>query len=401
MANSLTAFNPAYWTPTMQETFLKESVALGVANTELRADLKDGDTLHKPYGSYPRVQTYTKGTDITVKDISSTDDTLSVSTAKVASFYVDDIDRIQNKYATIQEFARIAQRQLNNTLDQAVLAEYSNAGTTLDDGSIGGTAGNGIVFSVSNAPTVMTAMGRTLNSKKRLSPDRFCLIGPRMLETIIQYVAGRETGFGDTVGDNGKVGRRFGFDLMLSNNLPNTATLTLSTNPSEGDTVTINGVVFEFRETEGDITAGRVWVDRHASTASTTVDNFVDCINNAATEGTDYAIMSAENRQLLEEAGIVATDATTSVTFVWYGDIVVSEGLTAAANVWSAQYQYALAGVNKSIDLVTQVSPNVVFRDAQLRLGKYVHPWMLYGKKTFERMKNNLVATKFDVSAWV
>src|SRR3990167_10845018 len=97
MANTLTAFNPQYWTPTMQDTFLKESVALGIANTEHRADLKDGDTLNKPYGSYARVQTYTKGTDITVKDIGSTDDTLTVSTAKVASFYVDDIDRIQSE----------------------------------------------------------------------------------------------------------------------------------------------------------------------------------------------------------------------------------------------------------------------------------------------------------------
>src|SRR3990167_7432998 len=112
MANALTAFNPEYWTPTMQETFLKESVALGVANTELRADLKDGDTLHKPYGSYPRVQTYTKGTDITVKDIDSTDDTLTVSTAKVASFYVDDIDKIQNKYNTIKEFPTMEKWQI-------------------------------------------------------------------------------------------------------------------------------------------------------------------------------------------------------------------------------------------------------------------------------------------------
>lgn len=47
MANTLsTGFNAAYWTPTMQETFFKESVALGIANTELRADLKDGDTLN-------------------------------------------------------------------------------------------------------------------------------------------------------------------------------------------------------------------------------------------------------------------------------------------------------------------------------------------------------------------
>ena len=45
-ANTLsTGFNAAYWTPKMQEVFLKESIALGVANTELRADLRDGDTL--------------------------------------------------------------------------------------------------------------------------------------------------------------------------------------------------------------------------------------------------------------------------------------------------------------------------------------------------------------------
>ena len=88
-SNTLTAFNPEYWTPTMQETFTKESVALGVANTDLRALLSDGDTINKPYGSYPRVQTYTKGADISVKDISATNDTLTVNTAKVASFYVD------------------------------------------------------------------------------------------------------------------------------------------------------------------------------------------------------------------------------------------------------------------------------------------------------------------------
>ncbi len=75
----------------MQETFFKESTALAIANTELRADLKDGDTMHKVYGSYARVQTYTAGSDITVKDVAATDETLTVATAKVASFYVNNI----------------------------------------------------------------------------------------------------------------------------------------------------------------------------------------------------------------------------------------------------------------------------------------------------------------------
>lgn len=344
------------------------------------------------------MQTYTKGSDITVKDISSTDDTLTVATAKVASFYVDDIDRIQNKYDTIKEFATIAQRQLNNTLDQAVFAEYSNAGKTLDDGSIGGTAGNGIVFGVSNTADIFTAAGRTLNEFKRLSQDRFALISPRMLETIQLYVGARETGFGETVGDNGKVGRRFGFDLMMSNNLPWTGTMTISVTPTDGDTVTFNGVVFTFKTAlTGTATLGEVLIGGSASASNT---NLAKALNDSGTVDTHYSALSAENRQLIEEMGEVATATATTTTHVAYGDVVVSKSMTSASNVWSAQLSYALAGIRNAIDLVAQQSPNIVFRDAQLRLGKYVHPWMLFGKKTFFRMQKSLVAVKFDVSSW-
>lgn len=86
----------AYWAAEMQGIFFKESVALALANTELRADLRDGDTLHKPYRSYLAGQTYTKGTDIsTFNDLTATDEYLTVDTAKVVPFYVDDIDRIE------------------------------------------------------------------------------------------------------------------------------------------------------------------------------------------------------------------------------------------------------------------------------------------------------------------
>ena len=91
MSNSLTAFSPEFWAAKAQETFLKKSVAIGIANTDLRADLVMGVSVHKPYGSYPRVQTYTKGTAVTIKDISTTDEYLEVATAKVAPFYVDEI----------------------------------------------------------------------------------------------------------------------------------------------------------------------------------------------------------------------------------------------------------------------------------------------------------------------
>jgi hypothetical protein len=399
-ANTLsTGFNAAYWTPTMQETFFKESVALGIASTELRADLRDGDTLHKPYSSYPRVQTYTKGTDITVKDIGSTDDYLTVSTAKVASFYVDDIDRVQNKYDAIKAFSSMAMKQLNNVLDQAVINAGKNAAaTTLTGASIGEAAGP-IVLTAANVANVFTAAARVLNTNNRTGGERFALIGPRMLEVIQQYVGGRETGFGDTVSDNGKVASRFGFGLRLSNNLPFTATLTTSGTWLTTETVTINGVTFTAKTAAA--TAGDVDLGANPAAFTTLLVYAINDDSTAHNTATTWYDITAENRQLLESAGIVATDNTTSITLTGYGDIVVSETCAEAANVWSVQYQYGLMGQVGSIDLVTQVTPNVVFRDAELRLGKYVHPWMLYGVKVFERMKGNLVSARFDASSWV
>jgi len=399
MANTLTAFNPELWRNKMQESFFKESTALGVVSADLRNELSIGDVLHQPYGSYARVQTYTKGTDITVKDISSTDDYLTVDTAKVASFYVDNIDKVQSKYEIISDFAQGAQRQLNNVIDQAVLAQYSNAGTTLDDGDLGGTDGNGIILTQSNTANIFTAEGRVLNNKKRLGGSRFAMVGPRMLEVIQNYVGARETGFGEQVSDNGMVGRRFGFDLILSNNLPWSATMTISVQPTDGDYLTINGVVFTFKDAlTGSSTLGEVLIGGSASAANT---NLAKAINDSGTVDTHYSALSAENRQLIEESGFVATAGATSTTFTAYGDIVVSENMANPANVWSAQTQYSLSGIRGSVALVTQLKPNVEFRDAELRLGKYVHPFTLYGVKTFERMKGNLVATKFDVSEWV
>jgi len=384
----------------MQETFFKESTALGIASVDLRAELSVGDTLHQPYASYARVQTYTKGTDITIRDVSASDDYITVSTAKVASFYVDDLDKVQNKYDAAANFAKGAMQQLNNVVDQAVIgAGVTYAGTEISGASIGETAG-GIVLTEANVAKVFTASTRALDTKKRTNGPRFCMIGPRIKETIVNAVSGRETGFGETVSDNGVVANRFGFRLILSNNLPFTAVFDMDTILVDTDTVTINGVTFTADADGAAIGAGHFSIQNSADLCNA---QLASAINDDATPGVDtYIALSAENRQLIEEAGIVAvTDiGANTLTITGYGDIVVSTSNSVSA-VWSSVYQYALAGVDGSVALITQVAPMVYFRDAEVRLGKFVHPWMLYGVGVFERMKNNLVKIKIDASAWV
>jgi len=381
----------------MQETFLKESVAIGLANTELRAVLSEGDTINNVYGSYPRVQTYTPGTDIDPKDLTATNESLVVDTVKVASFYVDKINATQSKYSIVENFAPIAQRQLNNVIDQAVMAKYSSAGTTLDAAAVGGTAGSGVVLATGNVADIFTASDRVLNTRNRMNRDRFALIGPRILEKLKLYVGNRETGFGDIVSDNGKVQNRFGFGLTLTNNLPYSATFDMDTILVDTDTVTINGVVFT-ADAIGEATgAGHFSIGADAAACKA---NLILAINGTGTPGvTTYIEVSAEDRQLIEEAGIVAVADGTDIDITGYGDIVVSTSNSVSA-AWSAQLQYALMGVRGAIDLVTQIAPSVEFRDAQLRLGKYVHPYTLFGTQLFTRKKGSLVAVKFDVSSW-
>ena len=106
MANSLGngVFNPAVWAGEMQVVFFKENVALALANTELRDILSVGDVIHKPYRSRLHVKNYTKGTDITVFDVSGTDEYLTVDTTKIVPFYVDKIiQTVHNKFRKLLE----------------------------------------------------------------------------------------------------------------------------------------------------------------------------------------------------------------------------------------------------------------------------------------------------------
>lgn len=95
-------YNEEFWAAEMQDVFQRENVALAIANTELRSYLNKGDTIHKAYGTYPTVTSYTKGTAITVPDYSGTDESLVVDTAQVAPMYIDDIKLFVSLYSNIQ-----------------------------------------------------------------------------------------------------------------------------------------------------------------------------------------------------------------------------------------------------------------------------------------------------------
>ena len=394
MGNTLTALNPEYWASQMQKVFYKENIAIALANTELRALLVDGDRVNKPYRSRLYAKDYTKGTDIVVEDISATNEYLDVDTVKIVPIYYDDIDKIQNKYDIVSKDAQGSQRILNNLLDQAVLAEYSNANSDVYNADVGGSgATTTIPLTTANIFSMFTAAARKLDYLNMPLASRFAVLSPRAIEVLRLSIAGRETGVGDRVGENGKIGERFGFELYQSNNCPFSATFT-PTALSATDTVSIAGVTFTFSATPA--AAGEV--DSGANLAEA-LANLVLAINGTtAGSATTYVSVSNANRFKLTNAGITATEDDTTLSITGYGDIVVSDSEGDAT--WSAQAQHLLFGVKGATDLVVQKAPNVEIRKAEKRLGVYVYAWEMYGKKTFLDMKDALVSAHLDASSW-
>jgi len=400
MANSLTAFNPEYWSREMQTIFFKENVVLPLANTELRDQLNDGDTLNKPYRSYLAAQTYSKGTDIsTFNTLTATNEYLTVDTAKVVPFYVDDLDKIQNKWDAASRFAQDSQRVLNNVLEQAVLAQYSNARAYISAQDLGGSGTGSIVISQANIPNMFTVAARKLEARDVVG-EKCAVIGPRLMENLKLYVGGRETGFGDTVGANGKVATRFGWDIYQSNNVPFTAVITSDAVGVDAEYFTIDGVTFTF-ETDGGNCDSAGEIDIGVSEA-TTMANVVLAINGTEDPTVDtYYDVAASDRTKLRKHGISATfTASHTLTITGYGDVAID--CSGASNLSvTSNTQHPVFMIRSAIDLVTQKSPSVEFRMAEKRLGRYVYPWMLYGVKLFDDMKDAITYCKVDTSNWV
>jgi len=146
--------------------------------------------------------------------------------------------------------AQDAQRVLNQELDQAVLGQYSNAATYISAQDLGGSGTGVATITAANIQNLFSVAARKLDFYSVPQAGRVAVIGPRLLEILRQYVAGRETGFGEQVAANGSVGSRFGFDIVLSENVPFTAVLTFSGQPTDGESFSIAGVTWTLKPLE-------------------------------------------------------------------------------------------------------------------------------------------------------
>lgn len=388
----------------MQRIHHKTDVFRAIASFEESSTLKKGDTVHRLKKTLPRVQTYTRGTAMSIGAHAEADESLVVNTSKVAPFYVDDLDQLQFNFKYQMEFGQDMAIRLGNFIDGDVLGEYDQASNTIDDLTINpstGTSGNGVTVTSSNIQKVFTTAGRKLTKAKIDMKNRFVVCGPEFYQALLDYLSGKNTPYADKVGVNGDAGFAYmGFQIYMSNACGWSGVLALATTPTDGDTVVINGVTFTFKTTIGS-TAGNVLIDGSAANSNTNLAALINTPQTTTANG--VAIDSTTDLGTGFTAidmltGITATAAATSTTIKSEGNgaIAVSETLTAASNTWTAatQIEHILFGKKGATDVVIQAEPKIEVKDVPDKLGKNIIPWTLYGLKTFREGKAMLVDFK-------
>ena len=375
-----------------------ENKAMAIADTTLRNVVAgEGNTVSRVIMSYPASAVYVPGTDITATAVTGSKEDLTIATWYASEVVIDDTEKKQSIVAIGELAAKRMMADHNNRIEQAVLAEITNATWSIDDGNIGGTSGNNAVVTTGNIRQVFTAADDKLNAVDAPIAGRTAVVGSHFLSTLKLDVSNKNTQFGDGVLTRGVVANLYGWDILYSNNLPWSASLSFGTIPTATDTITIAGVTFTAAANGAATNVGDYSI---STTADLAAANFALAVNGTGTPGaTTYIDISAENRFLLTlKRRVVATYSTPNMAVTGYGDIVVSAKPTPPGNVWSAQRQDSLFCVAGAVSIIVQIPPIVEVTRQPKQFADIVKSMVGFGKKTYADGAREMVRVKIDAS---
>lgn len=381
MANNIgpDLLSPALWSARVQVLLKNTLVGAAIANTEERTNLTYGYRTHRPYTGDVYAVTYTKGTAPTFQDMTATDEYLDVDQAKIIPMYLDDIDKIQNKYETLDIYTMRMAYQMRNQIDQKVLSEVSNA-------ALGNSTA--VTLDTSNVFRYFSnAKADLFNNGCEDTKPWYAVVDADTVSLIEQTMAFNGFKVSDDALINGYgvknyLGSWQGLNMFKSQNLPTTVDIVFSDDPTTTHTLTINGVTFTFLASIG-TTAGAVLIDGGSDVDVTIGTNLVAAINGT-TPGTKYYPLSAADRAKLAAQAVTASyvAGTNTLTLTAAGKMVI--GGTQTTGTVGTQTMSCIIGQMGAIDLVIQKEVETeILRVTDGRKGQNITTFDLYGTKMF------------------
>jgi hypothetical protein len=125
-----------------------------------KVEYTDTQVIHNPYLTDVTANTGTRGSAYTPEAVTTTDDTVTINTYKIAAQYIDRADLAQKTFAGWMELADNQGLVLNEAIETAMYANHAEY-TDFDNASIGGSAGN-ITVSESNIDEIIRGVKREI-----------------------------------------------------------------------------------------------------------------------------------------------------------------------------------------------------------------------------------------------
>ena len=400
----------AVWDEEYELSLFKQPTFRIIAETKFEKNLKMGTIFHRTGSGDFVVNAMGAGGTYSVQSFADIDETLTVSTKNETSFQLVEWQEVQAHLPTARKYGRKAANALGLQMDADILgAAATNAANYIDDGVLGGTAGNPLAVSSGNVASLFSAAINTFQAAnvsydpnarftKDVELDKIggmasAIISPAVYQQILMYVGGKTTILGDTVTRNGHVGEFMGFNLFVSNNLESTFTLTLGATPTTTDSITIGGVTFNFVTgsvgAAGNIlfsTATDATTHLKAAMAApyTTTTNYQTIVQGSLTANQWVGV-----QKIFNNVSTSGTATTTTFTVKGISNLAISSSFTSALNTFntssgvSSNASHIVFAVGKVVSLICQKYPSLYINPVSGAVAKDFATWNLYGYNSF------------------
>lgn len=220
---SFAKFKPEIWSPLFLVALRKNLVYSCFTNRDYEGDIAQaGDTVRITSVGRPTIQTYVPGsTTITPEQVADSQRTLVVDQAKFFAVSIDDVDKRQALGGIMDQLKDEGAFGFADVIDQYYASFYTSIQSANQIGSVSVS----IATPTQAYDNVLVPLKVKLDKASVATKGRSVVITPDMHGVLLRdgrFVKVNESG--DNTGlREGLVGRAAGFDILLSNNAPNTS----------------------------------------------------------------------------------------------------------------------------------------------------------------------------------
>lgn len=204
-------FAPAVWSNDVMDFLKSELVMLPRIKHYDSEVASKGQSVEVPFVESSAAADKAANTEVTLTGTTFSKVSILINKHKEKSYLLEDVAAVQSKYELRSEFTKAAAFSIAEAIDSDIITELKAGSTSTAVGTFG---------TALNANTIISAkvaldQAKAPNSDRTLAVDAYQHGELLKIDNFVRYDA-----LGKSNIENGFVGRAYGFDVVMSQNLP-------------------------------------------------------------------------------------------------------------------------------------------------------------------------------------